>query len=965
MDFGNVMELATGGSLMDKIQMFGQRAVFALIAAFVTTVFVFPTALRAQQQDTLVLEEIVVTAQRRAQSLQEVPIAIEVFTGSELRRQGFRDLDDLANFSPTVLIEPRVQDQDVSIRGFGTTGNALTLDAATPFFVDGIHFGRPSQIKLAFLDAESVEVLKGPQPVYFGQNATAGAFNIRSRRPTETWEGYINAELSSDDTKELTFAAGGPLSDRWGMRVAGMHESSDGYLDYVVTGEPYGAYENNGARLMLQFDPNEKLRITGKVDIARIRKDSETISTCRTEGPLIFGRGGPLDDPGEPPGDERSVWDIPANGGSAWNQTFTPLDKDCFSSKKGVSEGGPYYEPPQTIREENSNVGAVDFRAAGEGAAQEGGNNGILGYEDLDTLNTYIEFAYDFDNDMTLEWLSGTSSYERDYVQDNSDSPFLMNFQGRGEDFEQWSTELRLRSAPGSTIEWEVGGFFQNTDLSAFSSSLRANIRQSQRYNFITEEVDFAALFGTVTFNFMDDRMSLDIGGRYQDVDKFATTRSYGASWIFDVCPEDPCDPGLTPVDVLWDRVTEDYAGCEGVAPDSRGRDRITYCLVDPASARLYVPVAPGTLLYAVPFRETRDVPEPWWPGNAFPVGLTAPDFDRREIDRGEGDPNASPLGGGWKVNFTETGFNPQVTLRWRATEDLTVYARYAESTKVGGFDTGQTSIPRDFEELAFDTEEAEQIELGVKGTLMNGRFGFDADIFELEFPNLQTTAISPDPEQTSASVNAGQRVRGLEFNTRFAATENLRLGLSGAFMDGEMTSFPGAGCTNSEINRALTDANAPCRLFEDGVRVTPSPGSPLDAETAFDDYIAFIDRSGTPAPRTPEWKFVLTADYFVPFGNDYEFTFNAKGYVSDGYILEVESFDDVVNYDKHEDLNIIVGIRNVEAGWSVQVFGRNLLEARPTYHPEADAFPNGLESIHLSPSSFTSYGVKFEYLID
>ncbi|MDH3547546.1 MAG: TonB-dependent receptor plug domain-containing protein, partial [Gammaproteobacteria bacterium] len=314
MDFSNVIELATGGSLMDKIQMFGQRAVYALVAAFVTTVFVFPTALRAQQQDTLALEEIVVTAQRRAQSLQEVPIAIEVFTGNELRRQGFRDLDDLANFSPTVLIEPRVQDQDVSIRGFGTTGNALTLDAATPFFVDGIHFGRPSQIKLAFLDAESVEVLKGPQPVYFGQNATAGAFNIRSRRPTETWEGYINAEVSSDDTKELTFAAGGPLSDRWGMRVAGMHESSDGYLDYVVTGEPYGAYENNGARLMLQFDPNDRLRITGKADIARIRKDSETISTCRTAGPLIFGRGGPLDDPGDPPGDERSVWDIPANG---------------------------------------------------------------------------------------------------------------------------------------------------------------------------------------------------------------------------------------------------------------------------------------------------------------------------------------------------------------------------------------------------------------------------------------------------------------------------------------------------------------------------------------------------------------------------------------------------------------------------------------------------------------------------
>ncbi len=147
---------------MISIQSFRRQTSFVLILTAVSIASLKPDTVLAQADDALVLEEIIVTAQRREQSLQQVPISVEVFSGNVIRQQGFRDLDDLANFSPTVLILPRVQDQDVSIRGFGTTGNALTLDQAAPTFVDGIHFGRSSQTKLAFMDLESIEVLKPP-----------------------------------------------------------------------------------------------------------------------------------------------------------------------------------------------------------------------------------------------------------------------------------------------------------------------------------------------------------------------------------------------------------------------------------------------------------------------------------------------------------------------------------------------------------------------------------------------------------------------------------------------------------------------------------------------------------------------------------------------------------------------------------------------------------------------------------
>ena len=932
------------------------RLVFSLLAApLIAVAFLQPAKVFAQSGGGLALEEIIVTAQRREQSLMDVPVSIEVFSGDLIRQQGFRDLDDLANFSPSVLIESKVQDQDVAIRGVGTTGNTLTHDQAAPFFLDGMHFGRQSQTKLAFLDIQSLEVLKGPQPVYFGMNATAGAFNIRSNRPGDSWEGYANAELASDTTGEFTFGFGGPINDQWGIRVAGMHESTDGYMDYILTGDAIGGYESNGGRIMLTFEPTDNLSFMAKADVIRIDKDGEAAYTCMTGGPILYGRDGPLDDPGDAPGNEKSVWNQAI--GTAWATPFTALDTDCFSSNNSVSTGGPWLDPIDTIRCSACDGGFVDFRSAADGFTRSEGGKGILGYERLEGVNTVFEVAYEFENGMSLEWLSGTSTYDRDYALDNRSGPFLTNFQHRDEDFSQWSTELRLRSSPDSDskLEWEIGAFAQHTDLKAFSSSMRGNLRQSQRFNNITEQVDFSSVFANVTFN-INDRWALDIGGRYQDADKNNTVRGYSASWVFGVCPEEPCDPGLTPVDVVFDPVLDDYAGCEGSALDGRGRDRDQYCLVDPNTVRFFGGTGmadSNTLYYAMPWRETRYVPDAWSHGTAIPVGLTAIDFNRREFDRGEGP---------WAENFQEKGFSPQISLRFSITDDISLYGRYAESFKIGGFDTGQSSIPRSRDELAFDTEDAKHMEIGAKGTLLDGRMSFSVSIFETDFPNLQVSVLSTDPNQTSASGNAGQRVRGLEFDSRYALSENWVIGFAGAFLDGVMTRFPGAGCTDSEIATAVNNAAAPCQLLDED---TLAKIVPVDAEEAF-ELTAVINRTGLKAPRTPDWKFVASADFVMPvLGDQFELFGNAKAFVSDGYIVDVEGFSERIRYDRHEDMNIMLGLRNIESGWSVAAFARNIFEARPTYHPEFDPFPSGTITQHMGPSAYTSYGVKMEYVFN
>jgi outer membrane receptor protein involved in Fe transport len=812
-----------------------------------------------------------------------VPISIEVYSGEEISKQGYRDMDELADFSPTVLIAPDLIEQDTSIRGFGTTGHALTLEQAVPMFVDGIHYGRMSQIKTAFMDVQRVEVLKGPQPVFFGQNATAGAFNIESRGPTPVWQGNAEYDVGVNNSHDVNVGVGGPINDHWGVRVAGKYETTDGYLADVVSRGDLGQYETSGGRVILRWTPNDRFEASTKIEASSLSKDPEGVHACLTGGGMIFGRGGPTV-PGDE-GDERSVWAEPPKG-EGWGQDHA-LDYDCFGSNKGVSAGGPYYDPVDYAREENSDTGMLDVREAADGFASAN-HKGILGYEDLDSNTAYLDLTYEFANGVELNSLTGYSRYVRNYARDNSYSPFFMNFQNREEDFDQRSSELRFSSPSAGGIEWVAGVFWQETRNDIFSSSLRANVRTGQRYNDIWEDTKWLSTFGNITFNFLDDKASLDLGGRYSEIDKAAFARGYGATWVFDVTPTHP--------------------------------DAVR---VDPATARIYVAGADADNLWTIPYNVSRDTPDEWRGTRARAVGLTAPDFSVRE--------------GPYLGDFGDSDFNPQVSFRYRFTDALSVYAKWSESFKAGGFDTGQTTLPDTFEEYAFGPEFADNYEVGVKGTLMEGRLWFDFTLFDLTFRDLQLSSATPNPDDPFVNLNAGeQRVKGAEFSAQIAVTERMRLSLAGAFMDGKMTDYPGAGCTVAELATA--------------------PASGCDPETGT------IDRTGFDAPRTPDYKLVFGTDYSLPVLGHYQLTLNADAYVSDGYLTDVNGFSKVLMYDTHGDLSVALGFSDLNGRWLVSVYGRNLLEARPSYHPEYDVTPDGFEFALLGPSAFKTYGVKFTY---
>jgi iron complex outermembrane receptor protein len=176
-----------------------------LLAVAVAAALVPSARLLAQSEG---LEEILVTAQRREQSLQDVPISVTAVTGEQIEQGGFSDVEDLSIFVPNLFMRDAFTGQSLIVRGIGTSTGNEAFEQAVAAFSDGVYYGRDNLSQGAVFDLERVEVVRGPQPTFAGQSATAGAINVITRRPGETWEGGVNMAYGSDEESTLDFAAG-------------------------------------------------------------------------------------------------------------------------------------------------------------------------------------------------------------------------------------------------------------------------------------------------------------------------------------------------------------------------------------------------------------------------------------------------------------------------------------------------------------------------------------------------------------------------------------------------------------------------------------------------------------------------------------------------------------------------------------------------------------------------------------
>jgi len=182
------------------------------------------------QSNSLAIEEIVVTAQKREQSLQDVPISVSVVTGEKLVEAGIDNLDDLALYVPNFSKSETGIGPVLQIRGIAT-GNNPGFEQSVVMYMDDIALGRGSLARMPFMDLERVEVLRGPQNVLFGKNSIAGAISMITAKPTDELEGSVSIRYGSEyEDGEVIGVLSGPLTETLRGRLAIRGAERGGYL---------------------------------------------------------------------------------------------------------------------------------------------------------------------------------------------------------------------------------------------------------------------------------------------------------------------------------------------------------------------------------------------------------------------------------------------------------------------------------------------------------------------------------------------------------------------------------------------------------------------------------------------------------------------------------------------------------------------------------------------------------------
>ena len=226
----------------------------------------------ATAQQRAVLDEIIVTAQKRAESLQEVPIAVSAFDADSLRLSGVATLDDISHRTPGLTMGRfnAVQPQ-IFIRGIGSTDQSASGDQSVGVFIDGVYMGRTGFVDLDFFDLERVEVLRGPQGTLYGKNVVGGAINLITERPSETFDARIEGSIGNFDRRSLRALVSGPLAETLAGKLSLSWTERDGYATSATTGRKLSDEDNVTVRGSLLFTPRDDLDLLVTADYSRDR----------------------------------------------------------------------------------------------------------------------------------------------------------------------------------------------------------------------------------------------------------------------------------------------------------------------------------------------------------------------------------------------------------------------------------------------------------------------------------------------------------------------------------------------------------------------------------------------------------------------------------------------------------------------------------------------------------------------
>lgn len=228
------------------------------------------TAQDAQEDadtDSTIIEELIVTATKRAERMVDVPISMSAFGAESLEQTGIRELKDIAEFIPNLQIS---QHNDfravVTIRGVGASSRNIGFDSRVGVYVDGVYMGQSPSMNQELLDLERVEVLRGPQGMLFGKNTVAGAVSLITKKPGEEFEGKVSADFGNLNYREFKGILNVPLGDTAAAKFSIAKTDRDGYATNIVTGSKLNERDVLAYRAQLRIEASEQFEINLSID---------------------------------------------------------------------------------------------------------------------------------------------------------------------------------------------------------------------------------------------------------------------------------------------------------------------------------------------------------------------------------------------------------------------------------------------------------------------------------------------------------------------------------------------------------------------------------------------------------------------------------------------------------------------------------------------------------------------------
>ncbi|MEL7189335.1 MAG: TonB-dependent receptor [Pseudomonadota bacterium] len=277
---------------------------FTLMSGAAVMAFAAPSVAFAQDADEPELEapesgnQIIVTATKREQTLQETPVSVSVTSAETLENAQIRDILDLQTVTPSLRVSQLQNSSSTTfiIRGFGNGDNNFGIEPSVGVFVDGVFRSRSIGSLGDLANVQRVEVLRGPQSTLFGKNASAGVINVVTQEPQFEFGGSVEAVYGNFNTVVIKGDVTGPLSDNIAFSVDGSYNRRDGIAEIVNLDEGVNDRNRWNLRGQLLFEPTPDLKIRAQADYGRIDEACCTVNTliAGPTAPAVFGVGGAL-----------------------------------------------------------------------------------------------------------------------------------------------------------------------------------------------------------------------------------------------------------------------------------------------------------------------------------------------------------------------------------------------------------------------------------------------------------------------------------------------------------------------------------------------------------------------------------------------------------------------------------------------------------------------------------------------